>query len=210
VNALALIVMFAALRGAPQATPADVASGFENPALQPAESETPVQDVPSIEDTRPLTAPEDGMQEEIRRLMSLQDEIRALLGASSQTQPAVRKGSNQPEPGRSAPASSEQAEPPEPISILGAADALYRAGKYHDALALYRKAADRSDPHAADKEDKCWVLFQQASCLRSTGRPNEALEAYQRLITEYPDTFWAPEAEWWITAVQWKMSFREN
>jgi len=209
-NALALIVMIAALRGAPLAGPADEASGIEIPIVQPVESETPVQDVPSIEDTQSVSAPEDGMEEEVRRLMNLQDEIRALLGASSRTQPAAEKGKDQPPAGLPAPAPATLAGPPEAINVLAAADALYRAGKYDNALALYRKAADRGDPQAADKEGKCWVLFQQANCLRNTGRPNEALEFYQHVITEFPDTFWASESEWWITTVQWKMSFREN
>jgi len=204
-NALSLIIVIAALDGgAPLADAPGEAAGIENPIVQPVESETPVQDVPSVEDVQSVSAAEDGMEDEIRRLMSLQDEIRALLGASSRTQPASATGTDQPAAAQPEPAPVPPPEPPEAISILAAADALYRAGKYDNALELYRKAP------AADKEDKCWVLFQQANCLRSAGWPNEALELFQRVITEFPDTFWAAESEWWIAAVQWKTSFREN
>jgi len=28
------------------------------------------------------------------------------------------------------------------------------------------------------------------------------------VITEYPDAFWASEADWWIASIQWKENFR--
>jgi tetratricopeptide (TPR) repeat protein len=189
----------------------DVPAPAKEPA-KPAESGAPVKDqsLPK-KDTAVVSAeadPEQGLEDEAQRLQQLQDEIRALLDATRRETPkqagAVAATPAGAGPGTASQAPAPPAEQAEPIEPIAAADAFYRVGKYTDAMALY------SSHSAADKEDASWVTFQKANCLRSLGRINEAIELYQKLVTEQPDSFWATEAEWWIAIVQWKATFRQN
>lgn len=198
---------------------------------KPVESDAAVKEQsPRNKEQTPANASADsegGLQDEVQRLQQLQAEIRALLDASppgpaapgtaaassqrANTEPAASEqpsaASQSAAPPSAAPQSAappSAAPPAEPLEPLAAADAFYRVGKYSEALSLYNRYP------AADKEGASWVLFQKANCLRSLGQANDAIGLYQKLVTEQPDTFLAAEAAWWITAMQWKIDFREN
>jgi len=142
---------------------------------------------------------EPGLVDEIEKLRQLQNELRALLEASGTLKPRVEHPDGTKD--AATPPAGGQAPPGEPVDTLAAADALYLSGRYDDALALYGKGG------AANKEDAAWQGFQKANCLRWLGRLEEAIAACQRVITEYPDSFWAKPAQDCIQSIQWKMEF---
>ena len=181
---LPLLILSAALQAAP--APADTT------AAQPV---VKGQDVKSTAETPATSVSPAGLDEEVGKLIQLQDEIRAILNAGLPPGPKE---------------TGQATVPAAPIRIAGdtpdalaAADALYCLGRYSEALSLY----DRATP--AGKEDTCWVLFQKANSLRWMGK-DDAVAVYQQVIGEYPDNFLAAEAEWWLSATQWKKTFREN
>jgi len=146
-----------------------------------------------------------GLRAEIDRLAALQREIRALLETTtSQAPEEAAAGYVKEATGEESARPSTPSEPPTTLNAVAAADALYLLGDYHGALALYDRAA------ADNPNDACWLIFQKANCLRWLGRSAEAVNAYQRIVTEHPDNFLAAEAEWWIGAVQWRIGLSEN
>ena len=86
-----------------------------------------------------------------------------------------------------------ESEPGRIAFPLEAADALFSAGKLHEAWLFYRVALGRTKANATHK-DRPWILLQMANCLRyRDGEQAEAL--YKQLIAEYPDHPFAPVAK---------------
>jgi len=141
-----------------------------------------------------------GLNDELERLNQLKNEIRSILGA-------VAKREKKKAPEAAVTDETPEAAPPpdehrEPVDPLAAADALYMGGDYAGALAAYDEATGEK------ADDICWIRLQKANCLRWLGRDAEARVLYQSIITEYPDNFWAPEAEWWLKSIQWEAEYR--
>ncbi|RPI61395.1 MAG: tetratricopeptide repeat protein, partial [Planctomycetaceae bacterium] len=68
------------------------------------------------------------------------------------------------------------------------ADDFYSAGHLTAAGILY-EAALKSDSPA----DKDWLLFQSGNCLCDSNQP-AAMEAYRKLVAEFPNSPWTPLA----------------
>lgn len=184
------MLIAAAIQAAPP--PADA------PPPQPPVKGQYVQTAEKTPDTVAPTAPA-GLEDEAAMLQQLQNEIRAILNASMP--PAL------PTPAAPPAASTPHAEDATHADVpdaLSAADALYSLGQYSEALSLY----DRAKP--TGKDDTCWIMFQKANSMRWLGKSDAAIAGYQKVIGEYPDSFLAVEAEWWLSATQWKMTYREN
>ena len=200
-KALLVTLLSAAMQIGPP-TPAEKDQEAQQPQAAPSNA--------GVEQTSGKTEPAQrddtkGLYGEIKKLSQLQNEIRALLDAAR----AYDLPEDKPEPDgtKEKPDSTKPAPlrlPPVAVDMLAAADALYLSGEYAGAFALYAKAK------AEDDNTTCWISFQKGNCLRWLGRVTQAVNEYQRIVTEHPDNFWAQEAEWWIEAVQWKLNAREE
>jgi len=83
------------------------------------------------------------------------------------------------------------------IDAVGAADAIYQAGQYEAALALYQRLSDHARTGAApDKDDaRDWLVFQSANCNARLGRHEQAAKLYQELIAGFPKSPWVAVAK---------------
>lgn len=66
----------------------------------------------------------------------------------------------------------------QPTRKLQQADALYNAGAYHDAIALYRDDIDK----IKDKKELSLYLFKVGNCFRLIGEPRQAEQWYDKAI----------------------------
>jgi tetratricopeptide (TPR) repeat protein len=192
---LSVAIQAASPNAAAQATPPEAGDVQQ----QSPKDETKVQKTSSSE----RTDSDCGLADEIEKLVQLQNEIRALLHASEVCEEPQRTTDEGGEAGSREP----DGEGPSPetavaVDALAAADALYLCGRYREAFDLYSKAT------IDGPEDSCWTTFQEANCLRWLGRSEEAVGLYQKIVSQFPESFWAFEAEWWIGEIQWKMDYR--
>jgi tetratricopeptide (TPR) repeat protein len=83
------------------------------------------------------------------------------------------------------------------------AEVLFLSGHLKEALACYQEALKRREPHdARSAQERAWILFQVANCLRDIDRPL-AMKTYRQLITEYPDSPWTELAKAQDKLVDW-------
>ncbi|HSV26408.1 MAG TPA: tetratricopeptide repeat protein [Sedimentisphaerales bacterium] len=88
------------------------------------------------------------------------------------------------------------------------AEALYRSGRYAEALASYRATLARASEEGANRlteTDRAWILFQIGNSYARTNPP-EAIKAYRRLIAEHPASQWTPIAISREQLIQWYIS----
>jgi tetratricopeptide (TPR) repeat protein len=115
-------------------------------------------------------------------------------GATTQptTQPAARQGMSPVEL-----AQIELMEVEKLIDGVGAVDAIYQAGQYEAALALYQRLSDHSSKGAKPGKDdtRDWLVFQLANCNARLGRHEQAAKLYQDLITGFPKSTWVAVAK---------------
>lgn len=78
-------------------------------------------------------------------------------------------------------------------------DALYRAGRHRDAEALYAAALERCE----NDGERAWMLYQIANCRLHVDAAS-AGECYQRVVTEHPDSPWAPQARAQKRVLDWR------
>jgi len=78
-----------------------------------------------------------------------------------------------------------------PVNVLAAADALYRAKNYVQATRFYEMAVESK--RESDPLGRQWAMYQAANCLRQRNL-GKAVEGYNRLIAEYPNSPWASAA----------------
>jgi tetratricopeptide (TPR) repeat protein len=69
------------------------------------------------------------------------------------------------------------------------ADMLYQTGYYELAAYFYELAITRDDNTQADDTDNAWLMMQKAVCL-SSSNPQQALQTYKSLISQYPASPW--------------------
>lgn len=86
----------------------------------------------------------------------------------------------------------------EPILL---ADMLYQSGYYELAAYFYEIAASR-DAREQTQDDKCWLMIQKAVCL-SNSNPQQALQIYKGLISQYPASSWADLAKNYEGLLEW-------
>ena len=108
------------------------------------------------------------------------------------TQPADRQGMSPAELAQIRSMAVEKL-----IDAVGAADAIYQAGQYEAALALYQRLSDHARTGAApDKDDaRDWLVFQLANCNARLGRHEQAAKLYQELIAGFPKSPWVAVAK---------------
>ena len=80
------------------------------------------------------------------------------------------------------------------------ADALFRKGKFVEALALYRKLLELNPADTA-------ALFREALCLERTGAPDKALEILTKIKSEKAGTPWEKAASFAEECILWKKHF---
>ncbi len=73
-------------------------------------------------------------------------------------------------------------------------DTHYRMGAYEVAIKVYKKI--ESICRNAKRPLPDWVVFQIGMCYKSMGLMDKANLYFSKVITDYPDSIWAREAEW--------------
>lgn len=79
------------------------------------------------------------------------------------------------------------------------AEILYEMGKYEEAAIAYKSI--RND--MVHERDFVWSQFQIGNCYRNQKKMDEAIKEYQTFINNYPDSFWAEQASWFIKDAKW-------
>ena len=72
-------------------------------------------------------------------------------------------------------------------------------GGHHDVAAKFHDIAAES---ATDGDEKAWLLFRSANCLRRSDSA-AALQRYRKLLAECPDSFWGPLARAQAQIIEW-------
>ena len=86
-------------------------------------------------------------------------------------------------------------QPGELNNTLELAEILFNSGCLKEAAICYRQALNQASAQVADPfQDKAWILLQLGNCLQKED-PQAALESYRAVITESPDSLWAPLAK---------------
>ena len=97
---------------------------------------------------------------------------------------------------------SQTKSPLERHPQLGAADALYRLGRYAEARKVYRAVAAAKD---APVPDRIWALLQAGNCSRRLGEFDDAIEQFQLILAQFKDKPWfKAQVEWALRAAQWE------
>jgi len=95
---------------------------------------------------------------------------------------------------------SKPQEVNEPFEL---AEILYRSGHLPEAAAVYQQALSRMDPEDSKTAKKrAWILSQIGNCLRQT-KPQDAMQRYEQLINDYPDSIWIEFAAGMNEIVGW-------
>jgi tetratricopeptide (TPR) repeat protein len=83
------------------------------------------------------------------------------------------------------------------------AEILYASGHLPEAAQFYDKALERIDQEdAPDADKRAWIIFQNGNSLRQH-QPAQAVEMYQMLMREYPDSPWKEAAQIWLALANW-------
>ncbi|MBN2136657.1 MAG: tetratricopeptide repeat protein [Sedimentisphaerales bacterium] len=133
------------------------------------------------------------------------------LADQNQTQP--EKTQIKPEPLEAVPGAisqetlktlTDRLQHPEKIrNPLEMAEILFNNGNLKEAAICYRQALDRIDPNQPDSiEQTPWILFQLGNSLRNEN-PQQAREAYARLISEYAGSLWTDIAKARTRLITW-------
>ena len=78
---------------------------------------------------------------------------------------------------------------------LRLADAYYALKQYEDAIAVYRRVGGSGADYA---------LYQSGEALNYAGRPAEALRSLDRLVEQYPESTWRPEALYRMASIHFQ------
>jgi len=78
-----------------------------------------------------------------------------------------------------------------PLNAIAAADALYRVGDFVRAKRFYDLAA--AETASSQNSIRSWAMYQAANCTRKEN-PQQAVELYNRLIAEFPNSAWSSAA----------------
>lgn len=89
---------------------------------------------------------------------------------------------------------------------LRAAMNLYRIGEIDAALRTFRQI----DPNTLAKEDRAFVNYMSATCLRKTGKLNEAADLYREVADKRDDAFIASSASTQIATMKSIQQFESD
>lgn len=93
---------------------------------------------------------------------------------------------------------------------LETAELLFLSNRRVEAAAFYRRALELADVKGtAAPEDRAWILFQLANCLRETDM-TQAADTYTKLGTEYPDSSWSELAKAHGRLISWYQRARPH
>lgn len=90
-------------------------------------------------------------------------------------------------------------------SQLRIADLEFRRKDWKAALAEYRKFSDANPGHP----ESAWVQYQIANIHQATRKLETALNEYQKVIDNYPDSYWASQAKWKREDAIWRKEYEE-
>ena len=79
------------------------------------------------------------------------------------------------------------------------ANALFRLGRFEDALEAYRRALKL----VADDRAKGWCSLQIGMCSTYLGDRNAAVAAFGGTVEKFPESYWAKQAQWQLDALRW-------
>jgi len=83
------------------------------------------------------------------------------------------------------------------------AEVLFRSGYLKEAALCYRQVLNSDNLQSTGSDDdRAWILFQLANCLRQDNTESAA-ETYKQVIAKYPDSLWAELAEAQNGLIQW-------
>ncbi|MBL8028866.1 MAG: tetratricopeptide repeat protein [Fibrobacteres bacterium] len=90
-------------------------------------------------------------------------------------------------------------------AVFRLADAYFKIKNFENALRFYRQAIARF-PSSTDVP---WALYQMGNIHRRGGQADAAIKVYDRLIGEYPGSYWASQAKWQRDDVVWENDYKE-
>lgn len=85
-------------------------------------------------------------------------------------------------------------------ALFALGDMSYQSKNWPMAIEYYQKAVDQY----RDKENTPWAQYQIGNVFRQQKRYTEAVRAYDRLIKEFPGTYWADQGKWNREDVIWQ------
>jgi len=89
---------------------------------------------------------------------------------------------------------------------LEMAELLFLSGHRPEAAVFYERALARIAPHDSSKQDdRAWILFQLANCLRETDMAR-AKDLYMKLVSEHPGSAWTELAKAHGRLITWYQS----
>jgi len=149
---------------------------------------------------------EQRLAEEKARLARLKAQLEAIRkgeAAPEQTEsPKATKPADNKQKVSAEKKPSETKSPLERRPQLGAADALYRLGRYAEARKVYRAVAAAKDTPVPDR---IWALLQAGNCSRRLGEFDDAIEQFQLILAQFKDKPWfKSHVEWALRAAQWE------
>jgi hypothetical protein len=86
-----------------------------------------------------------------------------------------------------------------PADPMGLARTLIHTGDFETALRSFRLV----DPDTLDREDRAFVQYMSAVCLRRMGKRSEAAALYREVADAKDDSFLAECAIWQIASLRW-------
>lgn len=90
-------------------------------------------------------------------------------------------------------------------AALRLADLAFRRGDAKGALSRYQ-AFLKAYPQSGDA---AWAQYQIGNAYKSVQRFSDALNAYQRVLDNWPDSYWSAQAKWQREDTQWQREYAE-
>ncbi len=92
------------------------------------------------------------------------------------------------------------------INPFEIAENLYKLGEYELALDIYEVMGKKN----TENNKRLWITFQSANCYRKMKVYNKALELYRKIQEENEGTYWASQAKWYISEVEWRTEVQDK
>jgi tetratricopeptide (TPR) repeat protein len=90
-------------------------------------------------------------------------------------------------------------------SQLRIADLEFRRKRWKEALAEYGKFSSAWPEH----KESAWARYQMANAHQAMRNLEQALNEYKRVIDNYPDSYWAAQAQWKREDAIWRKEYEE-
>jgi hypothetical protein len=130
----------------------------------------------------------------------LQQELKELLQRIESRPPATPRPKGSETPAKK----FEIGAGDKPLDLLRSATNLYKDGDVDAALRTLRMV----DTSALGREDRAYVKYMIATCLRRTGRVSEAATLYREVAESREDDFLAECAIWQLSIIRFTQEFQ--